>query len=91
MVIQRPRETLSVLTDFRDFFRLVASSVARLTVATPVSRDGDPYGNRTREKRFPAEWKRRGRAARPKRNEQMPDYAEALVAVCVAKAPTGQT
>ena len=33
-------------------------------------------------KRFPAEWEKYGRAARPKRNELMAGYAEALVAVC---------
>lgn len=30
--------------------------------------------------RFPAEWSKYGRAAGPKRNEQMGDYADALIA-----------
>lgn len=30
--------------------------------------------------RFPAEWNKYGRAAGPKRNEQMGDYADALIA-----------
>lgn len=32
-------------------------------------------------KRFPADWRRFGRAAGPKRNEQMAAYADALIAV----------
>jgi len=31
-------------------------------------------------KQFPADWKRFGRAAGPKRNEQMANYADALIA-----------
>ena len=37
-------------------------------------------------KYFPAEWKRYGRAAGSKRNEQMAEYAEALIAIPIARS-----
>lgn len=33
-------------------------------------------------KRFPAEWEKYGRSAVPKRNQQMAEYGEALIALC---------
>lgn len=37
-------------------------------------------------KRFPAEWKKYGRAAGPIRNQQMANYADALIAVWDGKS-----
>jgi len=36
---------------------------------------------------FPADWKRYGRAAGPIRNQQMADYADALIAIWDGKSP----
>ncbi len=43
---------------------------------------GEQYAKERRYKltKFPADWKRFGRAAGPKRNEQMANYADTLIA-----------
>ncbi len=39
-------------------------------------------------KRFPADWNRHGKAAGPIRNQQMGDYAEALIAITTGSPGT---
>ena len=85
-IIAGGRDLPEVMTHWRALDR------ARITLSiTEVvcggARGGDTIGRQWAEDRgipvkmFPADWKTHGRAAGPIRNQQMADYAEALIAL----------
>lgn len=57
-------------------------------VVSGCAKGADKYGEQWAElfhvpvKRFPANWWKYGKAAGPIRNQEMAEYAEALIAVC---------
>lgn len=70
-------------------WRFLDEAHARLGISEVVSggaRGADAAGERWAEmrsiqvRRFPADWDRHGKAAGPLRNQQMADYADALIA-----------